>query len=129
MKIYYRVHQAVYSEYHKSYEELLQINDDISIHQKHLRILEVRKSLKYFKTEFICNFSHTNSVPFNLRKGSTLPIQLAKSVTFVTKLTTFRRSLLLNNLPLRLKNSQTIKDFKFELKNLGKIHSTCTLCR
>ena len=128
LKIYYRVHQAFYSEYHKSYEELLQINEDISIHQKHLRILEVRKSIKYFKTEFICYFSNTNSVPFNLGKGRTLLIQLAKYVNFVTKLITFRRSLLLNNLPSRLKNSQTIKDFKFELKNLGKIHCTCTIC-
>ena len=111
LKIYYRVHQAVYSEYHKSYEELLQINEDISIHQKHLRILEVCKSIKYFKTEFMCHFSNTNSVSYNLRKGSRLFIPLAKSVNFVRKLITFRRSLLLNDLPLKLKNSQTIKDF------------------
>ena len=39
LKIHYRTLQVVYSEYHKSYEELLQINKDISIHQKHLRIL------------------------------------------------------------------------------------------
>ena len=46
LKIHYRTLQVVYSEYHKSYEELLQINKDISIHQKHLRILalEVYKS-------------------------------------------------------------------------------------
>ena len=35
LKIHYRTLQVVYSEYHKSYEELLQINKDISIHQKH----------------------------------------------------------------------------------------------
>ena len=34
LKIHYRTLQVVYSEYHKPYEELLQINDDISIHQK-----------------------------------------------------------------------------------------------
>ena len=39
LKIHYRTLQVVYREYHKSYEELLQINKDISIHQKHLRIL------------------------------------------------------------------------------------------
>ena len=38
LKIHYRTLQAAYSEYHKSYEELPQINKDISIHQKHLRI-------------------------------------------------------------------------------------------
>ena len=46
LKTYYRTLQVVYSKYQKPYEELLQINKDISIHQKHLRILalEVYKS-------------------------------------------------------------------------------------
>ena len=47
LKIHYRTLQVVYREYHESYEELLQINNGISIHQKHLRILalEVYKAL------------------------------------------------------------------------------------
>ena len=47
LKIRYRTLQVVYSEYPKSYEELLQISKDISFHQKHLRILasEVSKSI------------------------------------------------------------------------------------
>ena len=47
LKVHYRTLQVVYSEYHKSYEELLQINKDISIQPKHLRIsaLEVIKAL------------------------------------------------------------------------------------
>ena len=47
LKIHYRTLQVVYSVYHKSSEELLQINKDISIHQKHLRffVLEVYKSI------------------------------------------------------------------------------------
>ena len=55
LKIHYRTLQVVYSEYHKSYEELLQINKDISIHQKHLRILalEVYKSIMQFNPEFM----------------------------------------------------------------------------
>ena len=46
LKIHYRTLPVVYSEYHKSYEEFLQINKDISIHQKHLRIL----ALKVYKS-------------------------------------------------------------------------------
>ena len=55
LKIHYRTLPVVYSEYHKSYEELLQINKDISIHQKHLRILalKVHKSIMQFNPEFM----------------------------------------------------------------------------
>ena len=119
LKIHYRTLQVVYSEYHKSYDELLQINKEI----------EVYKSIMQFNPEFMWHCFNTNPIPYNLRKGSRLLIPPAKSVNFGTNSVTFRGSLLWNNLPLRLKNSQTIDDFKSELKNLGKIHCTCTVCR
>ena len=72
---------------------------------------------------------NTNLIPNHLRKGSRLLIPPAKFMNFGTNSVTLRGSLLRNNLPLRLKNSQTIDDFKSELKNLGKIHCTCTVCR
>ena len=70
LKIHYRTLQVVYREYHKSYEELLQINKDISIHQEHLRILalEVYKSITHFNPEFMWHCFNTNPIPYNLRK-------------------------------------------------------------
>ena len=131
LKIRYRTLQVVYSEYPKSYEELLQISKDISFHQKHLRILasEVSKSIMQFNPEFMWYSFNTNSILYNLRKGSRLLIPPAICVNFGTNSTTFRGSLLWINVPLRLKNSQTTDDFKFELNNLGKFHCNCTLCR
>ena len=52
LKIHYKTLQVVYSEYYKSYENLLPINKDISIHQKYLRIM-------YFNPEFMWHcFKH-----------------------------------------------------------------------
>ena len=86
-------------------EELLQINKDISIHQKHLRILalEVYKGIVQFNPEFMCNCFNTNPIPYSLRKGSRSLITPAKSVNFGTNSVTFGGSLSWNNLPLRLK--------------------------
>ena len=76
LKIHYRTLQVLYSEYHKSYEELLQSNKDISIPQKHLRILalEVYESITQFNLEFMWHYFNTNPIPYNLRKGSSLLI-------------------------------------------------------
>ena len=114
-----------------AYEELLQINKDISIHQKHLRILalEVKKSIIQFNPEFMWHCFDTNLIPYNPRKGTRLLMPPTKSVNFGTNSVTFRGSFSWNNLSLRLKISQTIDDFKSEPKNLGKIHCTCTVCR
>ena len=96
LNIHYRTPQVVYREYRKSYEELLQINKDISIHQKHLRILalEVYKSIMHFNPEFMCHCFNINPIPYNLRKGSRLLLPPAKSVNFETNSITFRGSLL-----------------------------------
>ena len=90
--------------------------------------LEVYKSIIHFNPEFIWHCFNLNPIPYNLIKGSRLLIPPAKSVTFGTNIVTFRGSLLWNNLPLKLKNRQTIDDFKSEQNNLGNIHCTCTVC-
>ena len=105
LKIHYRTLQVVYSEYHKSYEEFLQVNKVISNHQKHQRILalEVCRSIKQFNLEFIWPCFNTNTIAYNLRTGSRLLIPPAKSVNLGINLVTFRGSLLWDDLSLRLK--------------------------
>ena len=105
LKIYFRTLHIVYSEYHNSYEELLQINKDISIHQKHLRILplEIYNIIMQFDPKCIWHCFDTNPIPYNLRKGSRLLIPPAKSLNFGTNLVTFRGSFLWKNFHLRLK--------------------------
>ena len=41
----------------------------------------------------------------------------------------FRESILWNDLPSSIKNSQTINEFKLKRKNSGNIHCTCGVCR
>ena len=60
LKIHYRTLQVVYSEYHKSYDELLQINKEI----------EVYKSIMQFNPEFMWHCFNTYPIPYNLRKES-----------------------------------------------------------
>ena len=86
LKIRYRTLQVVCREYHKSYEQLLQINKDISIHKKHLRILalEVYKSIMQFNPEFMWHCFNTNPIPSNVRKGTSLLIPPSKSLNFGT---------------------------------------------
>ena len=68
LKIDHRTLQVIYSEYHQTYEELLQINEDIFIHQKHLCILalEVYKSIIQFDPELMWHCFNTNPINYNL---------------------------------------------------------------
>ena len=130
-KIHYRTLQVIHIDYQKSYDELLDINKDVNIHQKHLRILvlEVFKSITHVNPEFMWSYFNEDTIPYNLRDGNRLLLPPAKSVKFEINSLIFRGSLLWNYLPLNLKSCQTNDEFKLELKRLGRIHCTCTACR
>ena len=130
-KIHHRTLQVIHDDYQKSSDELLDINNDVNVHQKHLRILalEVFKSITHVNPEFMWSYFNENTIPYNLRNGNRLLLPPAKSVKFGINSLIFRGSLLWNNLPLNLKICQTIDEFKLELKRLGRIHCTCTVCR
>ena len=46
-KIHFRTLQIVHNDHEKSCEELLAVSNDISVHQKHLRILSIFDKKNY----------------------------------------------------------------------------------
>ena len=60
-----------YNNFTDSQNALLSINNDISIHQKHLRYLtaEVHKTLLEINPEFVWTYFRKYPISYNLRKG------------------------------------------------------------
>ena len=131
LKIHKRTLQIVYGVYDESYENLLNRSGNISLHQKHLRYLaiEVYKSLAELNPGFMWNFFERNHAPYNLRQGDLLLLPPAKSIRYGVNSSAFRGSLLWNNLPPQVKESQTLEEFKNRIKNLRSIRCTCTVCQ
>ena len=130
-KIHHRTLQVVYNECNKSYQELLQLNNTVSIHQRHLQYLalEVFKSLMHLNPEFMWSYFNEKPITYDIRKGTKVFLPPVKSFRLGLNSVHFRGSILWNNLPSSIKNSQTIYEFKVKLKNLGNIHCTCDVCR
>ena len=129
-KIHHRTLQVVYNDYSKTYDELLEISKTTSIHQRHLKCLaiEVFKSISHSNPEFMWKFFNEKQMPYNLRNGNKLVLPRAKSLRFGINSLCFRGSMLWNNLPLTVKNSDNINEFKQNLRNLGNIHCNCIVC-
>ena len=117
-KIHHITLQIVYDDFNKSYDELLELNNDLSVHQRHLRYLaiEVLKSIMYLNPQFMRSYFEEKPIPYNLRDGNKLVLPKTKSSRFGINSLQFRRSLLWNNLPVSLKKCQSLNEFK----NLGK---------
>ena len=130
-KIHFRTLRIVYNNYDKSYHDLVQFSNDVSIHQKHLQFLaiEVYKPFMNINPEFMWEIFNKNPVQYNLRKGDIVYLAPTRSFCYGINSLAFRRSLLWNSLSRNVKLSHNLEEFKLKLRNLGNIHYTCLACR
>ena len=100
-KIHHRTLQVVYNEYNNSYEELLQLNNSVFVHQRklHYLALEIFKSLMHLNLEFMWSYFDENPIPYDLRKGSKVFLPSVKSFRLSLNSVHFRGCILWNNLP------------------------------
>ena len=79
--------------------------------------------------DFIWDFYTVTSVPYDLRTGEKLYLPAFNTTRFGLNSIIFRGSLLWNNLPTSINISQSLADFKNNLRQFGNIHCTCVVCR
>ena len=120
-KIQYKALKIVYNS-NESYEELLLRNNEVSIHQKQLRILatEVFKNLADINSDFVKSYFTIKEIPYCLRHKIFLKIPSAISTHYGTNSILFRESLVWNKLPLSVMQSQSLIEFKSKVKVLKK---------
>ena len=98
-KIHIRTLQIVHNVHDKSYEELLAVSNDITLYQKHLRILaiEVYKFLMKTNSDFTWNLYTIKPIPYDLRTGDKLYLPTVNTARYGLISLIFRGSLLWNN--------------------------------
>ena len=77
--------QVVYNDFNKSCDELLELNKDLSILQRHLRYLatDVFKSIIHLNPQFMWTYIEEKPMPYNLRDGSKFVLPKTKSSCLV----------------------------------------------
>ena len=117
----------VYNTYEKSYNELLNLNRDISIHQKHAHILpmEVYKSVNNLSLQFMWNYLNFITLPYELWKGNKVNFPEKRTCRYGIKSLLFRGALLWNILPHNDKESHSLKDFKEKIKEIENLTCSC----
>ena len=129
-KIQYKALKIIYNS-NESYEALLTRNNEVSIHQKHLRALatEIYESLADINPDFMKPYFIIKEMPYNLRNGCALKLPSANSTYYGINSVLSRACLMWNWLPVSVKQSQSLLEFKSKIKTLRNIVCTCTICR
>ena len=130
-KLHFRSLQVVHNTYDITYDELLSINSDLSIHQRHLRFLftEVLKSVNSLNPHFMWDYFKMNLFPYDLRKGNTLHLSLTHSTRYRINSLLFRGSLPWKNSPREIKESLSTEELKKRLKEYGALPCSCEVGR
>ena len=119
-KIHYKALKIVYIS-NECYEELLIHNNEVSIHPKQFCTLatEIYKSLTDVNRDFMKNYFSIKEIPYSLRNGSVLKIPSTRSTYYGTNSIHFHAYLLWNKLPNKLKESQSLPEFKYKIDRVG----------
>ena len=113
------------------YDDLLQLSNSVSLHQRHLRFLftEIYRSTGTLNPQFMWSYFKYRKVPYNLRRSPVLFIPPAKSTVYATNSVHFLGSLIWNELPNLVKSSRSISEFKKVIQKIGNIDCGYMICR
>ena len=95
----------------------------------HALATEIYKSLTNINPHFMKPYFKIKEMPYNLRNGYALKLPSTNSTYYGINSVLFRACLLWNQLPLYIKQSQSLHEFRSKMKTLRNIVCTCNICR
>ena len=129
--IHKRALRAVFQDFSKTHEQLLNLSGCKRIHELHLRYLlcEVYKTQQNINPIFMQSMFPVKIVPYSLRNKNLLSLPSSKSSSYGTQSFLFRGSLMWNTLPDKIKSKPSLNSFKHALKSLDlRKLCNCKLC-
>ena len=130
-KVQYKTLQAVYNNYLATYDELLALDNELKIHQRHLQFLaiEMYKSRNKLNPSFMWKTYKEKNLPYSLRRGISLLIPNVNTQKYGTNSLNSRGNVLWNNLLIKLKECESLQELKVLLKQSENIPYTCSACK
>ena len=130
-RLHERALRIVYQNEELSFQELLELAQDETVHQKNLK----RLAIEMFKVKNnIAPISFQNlfeeiNISHNLRNQSTWVLPKMRTVIYGTETIRYRGPLIWASLSSDLKEASTLQIFKSKIKNIRNIDYTCRLCK
>jgi len=130
-KLHERALRLVYKNSDLSFEELLELDNSKTVHQKNLQRLaiEMYKVKNNISPLPMQELFIENNNPHDLRNRRLWDIPKVRTVAFGTETIRFRGPKVWEALPTNIKNAETLSAFKSKLKDLRSIECSCRLCK
>ena len=130
-KIQERALRITYKDIESTFSELLQKDCAVTIHAKNLQVLmiEMYKTRNDLNPSFMQEIFCENIIHYNLRNNNEFIQPRVRSIGNGTESVRFKGPQLWQTLPQTIRNSQSICQFKANIKNWYGENCPCRLCR
>ena len=129
-RVHKRSLQALYNDFDSSYEELLKMSNQTTVHEINKRrlLIEVYRCLHKESPSFLRDLFVRTEIRYNLRKNKVLTLPKASTSSWGLHSVSYQGTRSWNSLPDDVKNSTHILDSKENLRKNKIVHCSCKLC-
>ena len=130
-RLHDRALRLVYNDYHSTFDELLERDNSVSVHTKNLQFLatEIYKFKNNISPQIMEQLFQFNEYPYNLRREDSLRRATVKSVQYGTESIRVLGPKIWDIVPLEIKQSKSLIEFKNRIKQWNPINCPCRLCK
>ena len=129
--IHERALRITYNDKNSTFQQLLEMDNSVSIHQRNLQVLatEMFKIYKEISPDLLNDVFIQNTSKYNLRNDNCFKSRKVRSVYFGTESLSFLGPKIWNQVPSEIKDSENIEIFKRKIKAWSFSECPCRLCK
>ena len=130
-KIHERALKIAFNDMSSKFEDLSMKAASVAIHQKNLQLLitEIYKTKHDLNPKFMNEIFVERNISHNLRGNNHLSVPILRTNAYGLKAIRYTAHKLYQSLPLEIKTSQTLTEFKKKVKNHHFSNCNCRVCK
>ena len=130
-RIHERALRIVYQDKKSSFNELLRRDNTVTVHQRNLQVLatELYKVKMGLAPQLVKEIFPLSTQAYNLRSTYEFKLENVKTVHYGTESLSFLGPKIWELVPLEIKSSQSLEDFKQKIKSWIPENCPCRLCK
>jgi len=130
-KLQERALRLAYNDYDSSFNELLNMANETTIHIRNLKFLmtEMYKFLNGLSPPIMNEVFQVKECPYNLRNPRILATMPKSTIRYGIDTVTYKAPQIWQSLPADIRNSESLDLFKANIRQLQSISCQCNICK
>ena len=130
-KIHKRALQIIHNDLESSFEDLIDLNNDLTVHKRNIQklLIEIFKIVNDISPPIMKNFFELRENHHNIRNFQTIKNENLRTVRYGQETVSHRGPQLWSLLPCAIKSSENLISFKSNIKNWNPINCPCKICQ